>query len=96
MKNNKPLFGKWNFDKDNRNKFPKNIQEHQFYELNNNKYVIEATEYVNIHFYNNYGLNDNFIYRNIESCYLLINQINNQFFSNDIIACHNFLFFQFL
>jgi deoxyribodipyrimidine photolyase-related protein len=62
-KNNKPIGGKWSFDKDNRKKIQKDVIIPKNLNLiNNNEYVNEAIVYVEKHFKNNYGSLDNFIY----------------------------------
>jgi deoxyribodipyrimidine photolyase-related protein len=61
-KDNKPVGGKYSFDKDNRNTLPKNALLPTEPKLNNNKYVKEAIEYVEKHFPNNYGSTKHFIY----------------------------------
>ena len=54
-KNGKPLGGKWTFDADNRQRFPKK-ETVPYLELpEENKYVYEAKQYVQTHFPNNYG-----------------------------------------
>ncbi len=63
MEGEKPLGGRWSFDKDNRKKFPK---DHIFPKLSEgkieNKYVLEAREYINNNFKENYGEDRDFIY----------------------------------
>jgi deoxyribodipyrimidine photolyase-related protein len=63
-KNNEPLYGKWSFDIHNRNKFPNDINENNImiYKINNKEQVINAREYINKYFNNNYGNDVNFIY----------------------------------
>jgi deoxyribodipyrimidine photolyase-related protein len=57
-KDGKPLGGKWTFDADNRQKFPK-TEKIPLLELpNENKYVTEAKQYVQQNFVNNYGAVD--------------------------------------
>jgi deoxyribodipyrimidine photolyase-related protein len=53
-KNNKPLYGKWSFDNENRNKFDKSYKESKliFY---NNSYIKEAKEYINKNFLKSFG-----------------------------------------
>ena len=62
--NNKPLYGKWSFDRDNRKKFDKDYQIPSEPIPIKNKYIDEAIIYVNNHFSNNFGIisDDNFIY----------------------------------
>nr|MCU0323061.1 cryptochrome/photolyase family protein [Chitinophagaceae bacterium] len=52
----KPVGGKWTFDAENRNKFPKHeiVPTIQF--PSSNKYVVEAKKYVEEQFSNNYGI----------------------------------------
>jgi len=59
---NKPIGGQWSFDKKNRLKFPNDIKIPSLPIIKNNKYIIEAKEYVNKYFQNNYGSLDYFIY----------------------------------
>ena len=60
---NKPINGKWSFDNENRLPLPKNHNVVKTVnKIKNNKYIIEAIEYVNQHFKDNYGSLDNFIY----------------------------------
>ena len=65
-KNNKPIGGEWSYDKYNRKKIPKNYTFSnnilpENYKIIKNKYTIEATNYINKYFNNNYG-HINFIY----------------------------------
>ena len=59
---NKPMGGKWTFDGENREKFPKNetVPDYPFPEPN--EYVKEAKSYVKTHFANHYGKADDFKY----------------------------------
>ncbi len=54
-KDGKPLGGKWTFDSDNRQKFPKKTMAPAIELPKENKYVTEATQYVQQHFPDNYG-----------------------------------------
>ena len=54
-KDGKPVGGKWTFDADNRQKFPKKEKVPALKLPKENKYVDEAKEYVQQHFYKNYG-----------------------------------------
>jgi deoxyribodipyrimidine photolyase-related protein len=54
-KDGKPLGGKWTFDADNRQKFPKKEKVPVLHLPIENKYVIEAKQYVQQHFSKNYG-----------------------------------------
>jgi deoxyribodipyrimidine photolyase-related protein len=56
--NKKPLKGKWSFDKDNRLPFPKDFKDTTKINITKNKYVTEATNYINKHFKNNPGDTD--------------------------------------
>lgn len=61
--NNKPINGKWSFDKENRIPLPKDhTVPKTVTKVKNNKYIIEAKNYINNNFPNNYGSLDNFIY----------------------------------
>lgn len=62
IEDNKPLYNRWSFDKENRLKFPRDITEPNSLKIINNKYIIEAINYVNEHFPDNYGELTNFIY----------------------------------
>lgn len=61
-KNNKPVGGKWSFDKDNRKKLPESIKIPSILHMRKDKYKIEAIEYTMLHFHKNYGNLENFIY----------------------------------
>jgi len=61
MKGNNPLYDKWSFDKENRNKYDKDYKESKLTEYTND-YITEAKEYIITHFEKNFGLIDNFIY----------------------------------
>jgi deoxyribodipyrimidine photolyase-related protein len=58
----KPLGGKWTFDAENREKFPKTERVPSFPFPAQNNWVKEAAEYVNQHFPGNYGETDAFIF----------------------------------
>ena len=45
-KTNKPYYGNWSFDRENREKFPKNQKEPSFIKMYNNKYILEAKKYI--------------------------------------------------
>lgn len=62
MENNKPLYNKWSFDKENRFKFDNQYQESNDIKIINNNYIEEAKKYVIKHFNNNFGDIENFIY----------------------------------
>ena len=57
----KPLYGKWSFDKENRNKYDNDYKEIKIKTFNN-KYVKEAKIYIQTNFPNNFGLIDEFYY----------------------------------
>jgi len=64
---NKPLYGKWSFDSNNREPFSKDYSEPAFYPanfFNNNikEYLKEAKQYVEKHFESNFGSTDEFIF----------------------------------
>lgn len=63
MKNNKPLYDNWSFDKENRNPFDKDYIE---YKLNiyDNKYIKAGKLYINKNFKNAFGNFDNLYYPN--------------------------------
>lgn len=58
----KPLGGKWTFDAENREKFPKTERVPSLKFPAENNWVKEAAEYVNLHFPNNYGETEDFIF----------------------------------
>jgi len=55
-KNNKPLYGKWSFDTENREKFTKKYKEHKLLKYDN-RYIKYAKDYVNKNFKNAFGTN---------------------------------------
>lgn len=59
---NKPMYGQWSFDKENRNKFDKSYEEPKTLKIQNNKYITEARKYINKHFKNNFGDDENMVY----------------------------------
>ncbi len=61
-KDNKPIGGKWTFDGENRQKFPKNESVPIIKRPDENKYLKEAKKYVAKQFSNNYGSIEDFIY----------------------------------
>jgi deoxyribodipyrimidine photolyase-related protein len=54
----KPLGGKWTFDAENRQKFPKKQKVPSLQLPKENQYIIEAKQYVQQHFLKNYGAID--------------------------------------
>lgn len=60
-KNKDPLYGKWSFDTENREKFPKTYKESKLLTYSN-KYVKSAIQYVNKNFPNSFGFINNFYY----------------------------------
>lgn len=54
MDGDKPLYGKWSFDTENRKKFPNDYEELPI-KTYNNEYIVEAKEYIEKHFNNNFG-----------------------------------------
>jgi deoxyribodipyrimidine photolyase-related protein len=58
----KPIGGKWSFDTENRLKLPSQIKIPKLPKINKNEYIVEAIEYINKNFKDNYGDLDNFIY----------------------------------
>jgi len=62
LKDNKPIFDKWSFDKDNRLKFPKDQEEPEILKMKKNKYIEESILYINKNFDKNYGELTEFIY----------------------------------
>ena len=59
-KENKPVGDKWSFDTENRKKLPKDIIIPKTFENQDNKYIIEAREYVDKYFPDNFGNTDQF------------------------------------
>lgn len=68
IKNNKPIGGQWSFDKYNRLPFNNNYHEDNI-KFINNKYIDEATTYINTYFKNNYGEINIFLPINHEDAY---------------------------
>ena len=60
--NGNPMYGKWSFDKENRQPFDDKYKEPTLPKINKSLYVTDAIRYVNKHFSDNFGLTDNFIY----------------------------------
>ncbi len=54
-KDGQPTGGKWSFDADNRQRFPKNVQPPALTIPAENRYIQEARQYVQEYFPNNYG-----------------------------------------
>ena len=54
MDGDKPINNTWSFDKENRHRFIDNYKEDKLQYVNN-KYIVEATEYINKNFNNNIG-----------------------------------------
>lgn len=52
--NNKPLYGKWSFDSENRNKFDKSYKESKLVSYNNS-YIENATKYINKQYPTSFG-----------------------------------------
>lgn len=57
-KNEKPLGGKWTYDIENRLPFPKNFNKDTKFNIQNNKYIKEAQNYINKNFNDNPGETD--------------------------------------
>ena len=51
----KPIGGKWSFDKENRNSYDKNYKEDKIITYSN-KYIEEAKNYIKLNFNNNFGI----------------------------------------
>jgi len=62
VKGDKPVGGKWSFDRENRKKLPKNITIPEIPQLSPNAYVLEAQEYVTQNFADHWGSVANFSY----------------------------------
>lgn len=60
-KNQNPIYNKWSFDTENRDKFSNDYKENKFLQYNN-KYLKFANEYIIEHFPNSFGIIDNFYY----------------------------------
>jgi deoxyribodipyrimidine photolyase-related protein len=83
-KDGQPEGGKWSFDENNRKKIPSNVNIPKIKNNINeksNKYIIEAKEYIEKSFKNNYGSLDNFIYpvNHIESINWLKDFLKNKY-----------------
>lgn len=77
-----PTGGKWSFDEFNREKIPNNVTIPPIINLyNDNEYILEAKQYVNKYFKNNYGSLDNFIFpiNHNDSKKWLLNFLKNKF-----------------
>ena len=61
MNGDKPLYDRWSFDVENRNKYDKDYIEKK-QKINNSSYIKNAKNYIDKHFFNNYGTYDDFIY----------------------------------
>jgi deoxyribodipyrimidine photolyase-related protein len=59
---NKPVGGKWSFDAENRKKIPKGLILPTYFKPTQNKFVVEAEQYVNTNFASNLGTSENFQY----------------------------------
>ena len=59
--NEKPKGGKWSFDSENRNSFPQNYDGGYKPKKVTNKYIEEATNYVNKNFKQNIGMTENYL-----------------------------------
>lgn len=62
VENNKPLYGKWSFDAENRKALPKNYVAPTPWTTHKNQYIEKAKEYVLENYPNNPGSLDGFIY----------------------------------
>lgn len=62
LENNKPIGGKWSFDKENREKIDDSIKIPKIPKLRENEFIKEAREYVVKNFAQNPGSTDSFIY----------------------------------
>lgn len=60
-KNKNPVFESWSFDKENRDKFPKEYKEPTIITYNN-EYIDYARDYIKIHFPKSFGELDNMYY----------------------------------
>ena len=105
--NNKPLYGKYSFDTENRKNFNKNYTEPKLLPnkyFDDAKYINEAIKYVNDNFKNNFGLiNDVYIYpiTHLQAEKLLNHFLNNKINTfgeyqdatseNIIVGSHSFL-----
>ncbi|MEY3471168.1 MAG: hypothetical protein RLZZ223_518 [Candidatus Parcubacteria bacterium] len=57
---NKPVGDKWSFDAENRKKLPKDIVIPKTFDVQDNKYILEAKDYVEQYFPDNFGETDQF------------------------------------
>jgi deoxyribodipyrimidine photolyase-related protein len=62
VENDQPVGGQWSFDTENRKRMPKGLNLPDIYKPKKNKFVSEAIEYVENHFYKNPGSTDGFTY----------------------------------
>lgn len=62
MQKNKPLFDRWNFDKENRDSMPENINPPKILKFKADKITKEVIEMVDKNFSNNFGKTANFEY----------------------------------
>ncbi len=60
--NGMPVGGKWSFDSENRAKYPRGKPLPTIAAAEQNEFVVEAKNYVNEYFFNNYGACNSFIY----------------------------------
>jgi len=62
MENDKPIGGKWSFDKENRRKIPANIEVPPYIQHEQTNYTKDLKAYVEEHFPSHYGNSDDFNY----------------------------------
>lgn len=62
VENNKPIGGKWSYDKNNRKKIPKGLEIPYLNFPYKSKFIDEAVKYVEKKFTNNFGSTENFSY----------------------------------
>ena len=62
MESNKPIGGKWSFDKENRKKIPKNIETPVYIQHEQTNHTKDLKTYVQEHFSSHYGNSDDFNY----------------------------------
>lgn len=103
MYDGEPVGGKWSYDEDNRKKLPKNISIPRIDLLTPNKYVVEAKNYIENNFSNNYGLINSFNYPTtfteakkalndfLEKRFLLFGDYEDAISKNEVFLFHSIL-----
>jgi deoxyribodipyrimidine photolyase-related protein len=87
--NGKPLGGKWTYDSDNRQRYPKGMQPPRVQWPNPNMHVAEAQQYVETHFANNPGRLNPVISIGLENCFYPVTHAEARQWLNDFLQ-HRF------